>query len=113
MTKTTLYSVAQVAEELGVHRSRVAVLIKEGRIEASKVGNQWVIESGSLDAVRNRQTGRPIDSLPAGYLTVSEAAKELELSAARIYQMIASGKLPAKKVGKRYAISASHLRRDQ
>jgi excisionase family DNA binding protein len=52
-------STVQVAAELGISKVRVIVLINEGRIPATRIGNIWVIRRGDLDAVRHRPTGRP------------------------------------------------------
>lgn len=49
----------EAAEALGVHRSRVHVLIREGRLPATKYGNVYLIKESDLKLVENRQTGRP------------------------------------------------------
>ena len=52
-------SVTQAADELGVTRARVHALIAEGRLLASKIGTQYVINKKDLSKVRNRKPGRP------------------------------------------------------
>lgn len=43
MEENKLLSVKQFAELHGLHDSRVRRLILDGRLPATKVGNQWVI----------------------------------------------------------------------
>jgi excisionase family DNA binding protein len=54
-----LLSAKQAAQILGVHHSRVRVLIRERRLPAQKVGRDWVILFEDLDLVRVRKPGRP------------------------------------------------------
>lgn len=57
-----LISTKEAAERLGVHRSRVLVLIKSGRLPARRVGTTWVIDEADLElpSVRERRTGYPV-----------------------------------------------------
>ena len=57
-------STVQVAAELGISKVRVIVLINQGRIPATRIGNIWVIRRGDLEPVRNRPTGRPRTKKP-------------------------------------------------
>lgn len=60
MKKTELLTVKDVAEKLGVSIPRVHQLIQDGRLEANKVGRDWIISSDALtDTVLDRPTGRP------------------------------------------------------
>jgi excisionase family DNA binding protein len=54
-----LLTTAEVAERLGVHRTRVNVLIKEGRLPAQQFGRAYLINEKDLKLVENRKTGRP------------------------------------------------------
>ena len=54
-----LISAAQAAAQLGVHITRVQVLIREGRLPAQKVGGSYVINEGDLQLVKDRRPGRP------------------------------------------------------
>jgi excisionase family DNA binding protein len=49
----------EVAERLGVHRSRVHVLIKDGRLPAQRFGRAYMVSESDLSLVANRTTGRP------------------------------------------------------
>jgi excisionase family DNA binding protein len=49
----------QVAAELGVTQSRIIAMIGAGRLKASKIGVQWLIDRKDLAKVRNRKPGRP------------------------------------------------------
>ena len=44
-----------------------------------------------------------------GYMTVTDAAKKLEVSPRRIRQFINEGRLSAKKIGKQYIITKASL----
>lgn len=54
-----LLTTAEVAERLGVHRTRVNVLIKEGRLPAQQFGRAYLVNEKDLKLVENRKTGRP------------------------------------------------------
>jgi excisionase family DNA binding protein len=54
-----LISAAEAAEKLGVHITRVQVLIREGRLPAQKVGGSYVINEVDLKLVKDRKPGRP------------------------------------------------------
>ena len=53
-----LLTTSEVAERLGVHRSRVHALIKSGRIPAHKYGVVWLIKESDVHYER-RKAGRP------------------------------------------------------
>jgi excisionase family DNA binding protein len=52
---------AEAAEALGIHRSRVLHLIREGRLPAVKHGRDWWIEPEAIAAfaAQDRKPGRP------------------------------------------------------
>jgi excisionase family DNA binding protein len=54
-----LITTAEVAERLGVHRSRVNVLINEGRLPAQRFGKVFLVDEKDLKLVENRRPGRP------------------------------------------------------
>lgn len=54
-----LLTTAQVAERLGVHRTRVNVLIREGRLPAQQFGRAYLIDEKDLALVSERTVGRP------------------------------------------------------
>ena len=54
-----LLTTAQVAERLGVHRTRVNVLIREGRLPAQQFGRAYLIDEKDLVLVAERTVGRP------------------------------------------------------
>jgi excisionase family DNA binding protein len=54
-----LISAAEAAGRLGVHITRVQVLIREGRLPAQKVGGSYVINESDLKLVKDRKPGRP------------------------------------------------------
>jgi excisionase family DNA binding protein len=54
-----LLTTRQVAARLGVSDARVRQLLAEGRLRATKLGRDWLIEERSLEAVAVRKPGRP------------------------------------------------------
>jgi excisionase family DNA binding protein len=54
-----LISTADAAEKLGVHITRVQVLIREGRLPAQMIGGSYVINDEDLKLVADRKPGRP------------------------------------------------------
>jgi excisionase family DNA binding protein len=54
-----LISSAEAAVRLGVHITRVQVLIREGRLPAQKIGRTYVVDEADLKLVENRKPGRP------------------------------------------------------
>ena len=54
-----LLTTAQVAERLGVHRTRVNVLIREGRLPAHQYGRAYLVDEKDLALVAERTVGRP------------------------------------------------------
>jgi excisionase family DNA binding protein len=60
--KQKLFSVAEVATELGVTRARVNQLIDSGTLTAQKIGRSYVIDADELEKARhrNQNPGRPV-----------------------------------------------------
>jgi excisionase family DNA binding protein len=54
-----MLSVNDVADKLGVHHSRVRVLIRQGRLKAQKIGRTWVILEKDLKKLKIFKSGRP------------------------------------------------------
>lgn len=54
-----LLTTAEAAERLGVHRSRVNVLIESGRLPAERYGRAFLIKEEDLKLVEDRRVGRP------------------------------------------------------
>jgi excisionase family DNA binding protein len=54
-----LISSAEAAKKLGVHITRVQVLIREGRLPAQKIGRTYVVDEADLKLVEDRKPGRP------------------------------------------------------
>lgn len=49
----------QVSDILGVTPQRVRAMILAGRLKATKVGRDWLIDPPDLEAVKYRKPGRP------------------------------------------------------
>ena len=54
-----LLTTAEVAERLGVHQTRVQVLIREGRLPAQRFGKMFLVDEKHLKLVADRRPGRP------------------------------------------------------
>lgn len=56
-----LLSTAEAATKLHVSRNRVLAMIRDGRLKATKIGRDWVIEESDLQApeIKDRKPGRP------------------------------------------------------
>lgn len=54
-----LLTTKEASEKLGIHISRIHVLIKEGRLPVQRYGRAYLIEEKDLGLVAERQTGRP------------------------------------------------------
>lgn len=67
-----LISSAEAAERLGVHITRVQVLIREGRLPAQKIGRTYVVNEDDLKLVEGRKPGRP----PKANAEASKAGKK-------------------------------------
>ncbi len=67
-----LISSAEAAERLGVHITRVQVLIREGRLPAQKIGRTYVVNEDDLKLVEDRKPGRP----PKAKVEASKAWKK-------------------------------------
>jgi excisionase family DNA binding protein len=52
-------SVSEAAEIRGVSRQRVLQWIEDGRLNAQKVGNSYIILKSAVYAVSDRKPGRP------------------------------------------------------
>lgn len=54
-----LISTSEAAKRLGVHITRVQVLIRAGRLPAQKIGGTYVVDEDDLKLVEDRKPGRP------------------------------------------------------
>jgi excisionase family DNA binding protein len=54
-----LFSVRQVADQLGVHPETIRRLIHDGRLEAVRIGRVLRIDSSELDGFLARQRVKP------------------------------------------------------
>lgn len=58
-TRSELFSVRQVADQLGVHPETIRRLIHDGRLEAIRVGRVLRIHAAELDQFLARQRVKP------------------------------------------------------
>jgi excisionase family DNA binding protein len=72
MTERQMYSVEDVAELLGLHVKTVRAYVRDGRLEAVRIGRQYRIAAEDLEAF----TGRAVPA-PSGGATGGQAAVEV------------------------------------
>ena len=53
------FTTTTAAVELGVTPGRVCAMIAAGRVDATRLGRDWLIHREAIDAVRDRKPGRP------------------------------------------------------
>jgi len=66
-----LFSVSEVARELGITRQRVHDLIKNGQIIAQKLGHFYYIEEVEMQRYRDKPIGKPYQPRTAASTTDS------------------------------------------
>jgi excisionase family DNA binding protein len=59
-TISTLFTVREVADRLGVHPETIRRLIHDGRLDAVRVGRVLRVEGRSLDGFLARQRVKPV-----------------------------------------------------
>lgn len=107
-------SPADAAQALGVSRQRVHALIQRGKLNAWRGRDgRWQIDPAS---VAERADAEPsardaFEPLPTGTVDVAAAADKLGVSTSTVLSWISAGRLPAERVGRRWAIRPRDLRR--
>ncbi|RCV47691.1 helix-turn-helix domain-containing protein [Marinitenerispora sediminis] len=76
-----LYSVEQVAEHLGLHVRTVRNYVRDGRLNAVRIGKQYRIAHEDLEAFTGRPVSAPADH-PAGRQRHTEVSSIVEIDAA-------------------------------
>jgi excisionase family DNA binding protein len=59
---TTLLTTAEAADRLGLTVRAIQKMIEAGRLEAKKVGRDYLIEPGALEHIPKQAPGRPPNS---------------------------------------------------
>ena len=54
-----LLTTTDVAAQLGVSKRRVQAIINAGKLPATKIGRDWLIQPQDLKLIEKRKTGRP------------------------------------------------------
>jgi excisionase family DNA binding protein len=62
----SLYSVREVAGQLGVHPETIRRLIHDGRLDAVRVGRVLRVHKGAVDSFLARQRIKPTKSASSG-----------------------------------------------
>jgi excisionase family DNA binding protein len=66
MQPMNLLTTQEVADRLGVHRSRINALITAGRLPAQKYGKVYLVKESDLKLVAERKVGRPATKKKGG-----------------------------------------------
>jgi excisionase family DNA binding protein len=99
-----LLSVAEAADSLGVHRTRVNQLIDGGALPAIRIGKAYAIQESDLELVRERAPrGRPSKKRTADgeVSTATDAPDDGAPSPVVGKPVEVTGKKPAKKARKK------------
>jgi excisionase family DNA binding protein len=70
MTERQLYSVEDVAELLGLHVKTVRGYVRDGRLEAVRIGRQYRIAAEDLEAFTGRAVPAPSGGVAGGHPAV-------------------------------------------
>lgn len=81
MSKSNYYTTTELAELLGVSRVTVFNMIKDGRIEAEKVGRNYIIPADSLGIYGEPTADRKKEISKAVKKTIKEYGETLKLLA--------------------------------
>ncbi len=71
-----LITTADAAERLGIHQTRVQVLIRGGRLPAQMLGGTYLINEDDLHLVAVRKPGRPSKQAQAATTTPAKARRK-------------------------------------
>lgn len=109
-----LITTAEAAERLGVVRSRVLALIAEGRLPATKLGRDWVIQAEDLARVAPGESGffrgdREPPRPRANELTMEQAAEALGIKVNGVRYLVSAGKLEGVRRGRRVYVTRPSL----
>lgn len=78
-----MITTAEAAQRLGVHQTRVQVLIREGRLPAQMMGGTYVIDESDLALVADRKPGRPKKVAEAEAIEASRKSAPLKTKAVK------------------------------
>lgn len=91
-----IYTIEEIAEILKVHRTYVALLISEGKLDALKIGRFYRIRQDQLETL--------IGGKLVAVLTIDDVAESLKIHRTYVARLIKTNKLKAQKIGKFYRI---------
>ena len=78
--KDRIYTVEQVAELLDLHPKTVRRFIKDGKLRANKIGNQWRVTATDLHAFTTGENLNDLSSAPCSAPVVSNGSEAGNLS---------------------------------
>jgi len=117
-SKPALLSLRETCVFLGLSRSTVCRLVKEGILPAMKPSGQWRLSVPELRQFlsRGRDTPLPPEGMPVidpgdGALDINEAAQLLGVNRRTVYRLVKEGKLPGAKIASVWRFTRTELNR--
>lgn len=97
-----LQSISQTSQQTSISRARVYQKIKAGKIEAEKIGRNFILPSQNIftDTSQNIKQEKLTDR----YISIPELANKLNISRIAVYKKVKKGQIKGFKVGRNYVV---------
>ncbi|TDD37163.1 DNA-binding protein [Actinomadura sp. KC06] len=86
-----MYSVEEVADLLGLHVRTVRGYIRTGRLKAVRIGKQYRIAPGDLEALTGRPPARPASGAPVEVSSIVQVDGVDRVAADRLSTLVLAG----------------------
>ncbi len=97
-----VYTIKEISNLLKIHRTYVSRLIKEGKLNAAKIGRSYRVLEEDLEKFLGEKIKKPL-------LKASEVGKILKIHRLYVMRLIKDKKIKAIKIGKFYRVSEKAL----
>ena len=106
-------SLPELAEKLGVSRITIFNLVKQGKVQAKRIGRHYVVREADLDVDDDQQKQPEAPVVSDQYISVMEAAKQLGISRIAVFKKIKNGQIRAERMGRSYSIPVREIEKVQ